>query len=164
MITYNETARLVFDLNRYTTKDQAAAAVRRISYSKGETNIADALTMASAVFTASHGDRPEAENIAILLSDGRATSHVNNITAAASQLKRKTFVTSVGVTDKIDEKELSAISSNGLVYTVSEFNRLNSILQDVLKDACQITEAPSKWCQIFRAGFEQVRLPKVEHC
>ena len=143
LITYNETASLIFDLRRYTSQAAASDAVMRTPYLDGETNIAAALLLATnTVFTEVRGDRPSANNIAILISDGVATVDKDQTAPAAVLLKEKAFVTSVGVSDKINATELASISSNNIVYTVADFNKLNSVLEDVVNDACRITQAP----------------------
>ena len=62
---------------RYTTSRDVMAAVDRIPYIYGSTNTADALkSMSEVMFTPANGDRPDAPNVCILLTDG--VSNINS--------------------------------------------------------------------------------------
>ena len=87
------------------------------------------------MFNASNGDRPNANNILVVLTDGKSTD-VND-TAEQAQLIHSTSsvkVFAIGIKN-YDFVELMAIASDPHhVFTVDDFSALNSI-----KDEVQVT-------------------------
>ena len=141
VVCYSDNATTVFDLNDYTTRGAVSSAVSRdLVYKKGQTNIAAGLRAAQQVFTVGGGDRPDADNIAILISDGNATLETRNTQDEARTLRAQlVYVVSIGITGNINANELSQISSNRQVLKVEDFSQLNAELGTVLNAACRTT-------------------------
>ena len=140
IVSYSDSAELVFGLNEYRTKDEIRAAIRnKLRYKKGETNIAAALRLANErIFSRGGGDRATAPKIAILVSDGAATLETDKTLDEARSLRsRGAFIASVGVTGQINENELRQISSNRQVFKVDDFDQLSGQLGNILSTACE---------------------------
>ena len=61
-------------LNDYDTRVEAIEAVRKIKYTMGKTNTAAALRLArTTMFTPAMGDRPSAQNLAIVITGANFT-------------------------------------------------------------------------------------------
>ena len=76
-IIYSSEVEIQFHLSDYSTSADVKAAIDRIPYIYGSTNSADALmTTHDLMFGSSNGDRPDAENIAFMITDG-----ISNINA-----------------------------------------------------------------------------------
>ena len=72
MVLFSDTAQNIFYLNTHTDKNQMINAVRNIPYLQQRTDIALAFrTLRDEQFVRNRGDRPEAPNIAIIITDGR---------------------------------------------------------------------------------------------
>lgn len=77
VVIYSTDVEIQFHLNQYTTEADVIAAIDKIPYIYGSTNTADALkTMHEAMFLTSRGDRPDVNNVAIVLTDG--VSNINS--------------------------------------------------------------------------------------
>ncbi|KAH3726982.1 hypothetical protein DPMN_052889 [Dreissena polymorpha] len=70
VVLYSTEVEIQFYLNQYTTEADVIAAIDKIPYIYGSTNTADAM------FVTSRGDRPEVDNVAIVLTDG--VSNINS--------------------------------------------------------------------------------------
>lgn len=56
-------------LNEYNTRQAAIEAVMKIQYKQGKTNTAEALRVArTSMFNPAQGDRPNAQNLAIIIT------------------------------------------------------------------------------------------------
>lgn len=69
IVTYSDTASVQFYLNTYNTKVLMNNAINSLQYRPGGANLADALKiLRTNVFTRNSGDRPDVNNVVILLS------------------------------------------------------------------------------------------------
>ena len=76
-LIYSTEVQIEFNLNDYRTGTDIKAAIDRIPYIYGSTNSADALMMMhTSMFTRRNGDRPDADNIAFMITDG--VSNINS--------------------------------------------------------------------------------------
>ena len=115
VIVFSTTARQVFALNDYDNSTDVTQAIRTIRYERGDANIAEGLNQARIqCFNPANGDRPDARNVAILISPGIVSSPAEQemALAAARELKDAgvTLLT-VGVTDVVDQTFLSTAAS-----------------------------------------------------
>ena len=70
-------------LNKYTTKTDVLSAISRVSYIGGVTHTNEAIeTVRTQLLTLQHGDRPSAENVVVVLTDGQSNSHIDTIREA----------------------------------------------------------------------------------
>ncbi|CAG5115730.1 unnamed protein product, partial [Candidula unifasciata] len=69
VVSYSDSAMVQFQLNTYTTKVLMNNAINSLQYRPGGSNLADALKiLRTTVFTRNNGDRPDVNNVVILLS------------------------------------------------------------------------------------------------
>ena len=58
-------------LGEYDTTEEISTAISNIGYTRGRANMADALrVLRTEMFNGRNGDRPDAKNVAYLLTDG----------------------------------------------------------------------------------------------
>lgn len=57
-----------------------------ITYTRGKTNTASAISLVRSMFNANYGDRSNVPNIAILVSDGQPTVDIQNTLPQAIQV------------------------------------------------------------------------------
>ena len=92
------------------------------------------------MFQARNGDRPEAKNIAILVTDGNANIKRNvTIQNAIDSRNQGIFVAAVGVGTQVDLFELDAIASiptDRSVFVVTSSQDLANIRDSVVMTAC----------------------------
>ena len=72
-------AKVAIHLNQYDDKESLKRAIRSLTHDGETTNTARAIrTMHKEAFTFQNGDRSDAQNIAIVLTDGNSTDEVFN--------------------------------------------------------------------------------------
>ena len=149
VVSFSNTAQLEFSLNQYDTKEQIKDAVRRIPYYNAWTNTADALIVArTECFRPLSGDRPQAKNIAIVITDGFPTLNVYAVDREAEALRAQgVTMLAVGITNEVNTETLRTLSSlpqlEGVnFFTSPDFRSLDEVLQDLVPQTC-ITEPPA---------------------
>lgn len=99
------------DLNRYTQKESVLEAILRLPYPGGTRDTAGGLHLMRTQCFNIEGDRPNARNTAVIITDGNPTdpSAVPSEIAAVHESGIATYV--VGVSDLVDEATLKNLSS-----------------------------------------------------
>ena len=127
VIIYSTDVRLLFNLNTYRDNTSLIQAIRRIPYTGGLTNTAEAIrVLRSGVLSEALGVRPsnETTQIAIILTDGR--SNLPNVTREQAELLHNQTdfkVFAVGVGDAVDLDELRHIaSSSAFALRIANFS------------------------------------------
>ena len=68
-------------------------------------------TLRTTVFTANNGDRPDVNNVGIIITDGQSQDRQATATAALALKKAGVRMFAIGLTDQIQASELKAIAS-----------------------------------------------------
>ena len=145
LVEFSTNAYVIFKLSDYSNANDVVRAVTGMTYIGGRTNLAEALDLARTDVFDDVGNRPEATDIAIVITDGIPNDRVPDTIPAADRLKAEgvTIVT-VGVTDLIDEAELRAIaSSNNDVILTPSFETLNDEINTLTARACVTPPPPT---------------------
>lgn len=140
-LTFSDFASIEFYLDEYYDEDEMQDAVDDIELSEGETNIYDGLRlMRTQIFRERNGDRPDVQNIAVVITDGQANLEAAKIEDEARQSHELGVeIFAVGVTNDTDMGQLRAIASDeDHVFTVEDFEGLYSIIDNIISTACQI--------------------------
>lgn len=135
--TYSTNVFIQFNLNAYTTKEEIFNAIDNIPYRYGSTNIAHAFrTMRTRMFTPENGDRPEARNIAFLITDGVSNiEHYQTIPQAKLAHDANIHVYAIGI-GLYDTKELEGLSSKPSqenTFILQNFNELDFLKNDLFE-------------------------------
>lgn len=141
VVLYSTEVSIQFHLRRFSKKTDILEAIYRIPYIRGNTNTADALrALWSQMFTSYHGDRADAKNIAILITDG-----ISNMNSYRTEIEANTaksrgvhiYVVGIGLEDtrEIDSIATAPVSQN--VFTVDNFQGLRQLIgEGVLSKIC----------------------------
>ncbi|XP_053374018.1 collagen alpha-1(XII) chain-like [Mercenaria mercenaria] len=130
LILFNSHATMIFPLDKYDTRHDLLNAVENIVYSPGGTNTGAALELLRT--QGFKNDRPNAPNIAFLITDGYSTD--KNATmeqAALAKENNQIQVVATGIGQLLDMQELSDIASanpstnRSLIYHVDDFDELH---------------------------------------
>jgi hypothetical protein len=160
IVRYSRVADLIFNLDRYFTKDELYREVDNIDFTGGQTNTADAL-MVTRTQAFSRGDRPSIPNIAILITAGRPTLGVSDTLRMAEDLKQSgvTLLT-MGITNRVDQNELRQMSTNNnqFIYVPDFFTLQNSppIMSAAVEGTCprgSIIVADNLYCMKTSSGL-----------
>lgn len=143
LVEFSNNAITIFKLDQYSNTNDVIGALDRMGYIGGRTNLAEALDLARTDVFGGVGNRPDAKDIAVVITDGIPNERVFDTIPAADRLKTQDVtIVAVGVTDLIDENELRAIASsyNDVILTPS-FDTLNNEIATLTARAC-LTPAP----------------------
>ena len=157
LVLYSTDVHLEFNLNTYSTKMDVFTAIDGIPYRYGSTNTADALeTMHSKMFTRRNGDRPNVENICVILTDG--VSNINSrrtIPEAEAARAKGIHIYAIGIGLK-ETKELDGIASRPVEenrFAVQEFSELDGLKQKVFEAFCGENHTFFSFCAFYSYYF-----------
>lgn len=116
-----------FILNRYYRAGDAAGVIRRMTLLSDTSNVAAGIREVDNRIWGRGGDRDEAPNILVIVSDG-VFNDLTTATAAANAAKnRGVIIIPVGAGGDSDRNSLEALASDPReIIMVSEFDRLSS--------------------------------------
>ena len=135
-----------FHLNRYTTKSELVRAISTLSYMYGHTHTEKALHEARTnIFRPWNGDRPDAPNIIIILTDGKSTDRTQTMIEASLLRLTGTRIISVGL-GQPDMTELMMLASSPEdVFTVDYFNLPSQQFRNRILNAICVGEHFGYW-------------------
>ena len=132
-------------LNQYYNKSELMDAITNIRFKGRSTFTAGGIReMRTVQFTAGHGDRPGARNIAIVITDGVSIIEPEQTVPEAEKAQQQGVkVYSIGVTDKVDVNEVRDISSpphelNKNYFLATDFSNLDEIVQAIFDATCDV--------------------------
>ena len=86
------------------------------------------------------GDRPDIQNVAVLLSDGKSTWEANNTIPEAELLKEagvKVFAIGIGPEMNVDElKEIASAPVRPYVHVAKQFSDLITLHKHIVNSTC----------------------------
>ncbi len=145
LVEFSNDAFVMFGLDRYSTSVEILSAVDRMRYIGGRTDLAEGMNLARTDVFNMPGNRNNAKDIAIVITDGIPNENEGDTIPAAQRLKQQgVTIIAVGITDLINENELRAIASsvNDVILTPN-FDTLNREIETLTALACP-SEQPGK--------------------
>lgn len=128
-------------MNKYNSKAPLVSAIKAMPYQSGGTNTDTAIKYVDGnAFTKPHGDRDHVVNILIVMTDGQS-AHPTQTAAEAKVLHgHNVKVFAIGIGNGIKRPELETIATDSAhVFTVSNFDALNTLQAELKKTACKGT-------------------------
>ncbi|KAL3865980.1 hypothetical protein ACJMK2_043322 [Sinanodonta woodiana] len=141
LIVFNDRPKIEFQLNKYQTKSELIAAINQLVYSQGGTNTATALeTLRTDGFAY---DRPNAPNIAIVVTDGLSKNPDATKIQAILLKEHGITVFAIGVGNHTNRQELDTIASSPnprtkYVFEVGDFDTLKTLDAIVAHSTCGV--------------------------
>merc|ERR1711874_77952 len=142
LITYSTNVQTIFSFNRYNKPEDVVSAVQTTIYQAGSTNTADGLRQAIEMYQPGFGERPSADDVVILMTDGQSNINYWDTIPAATDLKAtgaKVIGIGIGL-QNLDEINGIASSLQD-VFVVSSFDNLAEVEHDILEGSCTRTES-----------------------
>ncbi|XP_076459446.1 LOW QUALITY PROTEIN: uncharacterized protein LOC143292771 [Babylonia areolata] len=138
LIIYSTEVTTVFSLNRYQNPQQILDAISTTRYDPGQTNTAGGLRQARQMFQPGFGERPTAEDVVILLTDGQSNINYYDTIPAADDLKSD-GVTIIGIGIGLtNADELSSVASGqDNIFQVAKFDALEDVETKILEASCR---------------------------
>ncbi|XP_078348187.1 uncharacterized protein LOC144633234 isoform X3 [Oculina patagonica] len=154
-IVYGSHATLKFNLanSEYHTLSKLQDAIKAFEYPGGGTRTDLALEMAANdIFSSAGGDRGDAGNVLVVMTDGKTNSGSRAYQNVLKPLQNKGVRTvAVGIGQNIGDDELLEIAAGNPQYVihVNDFDDLRKSLQQILTESCQgagdVDGAWSEW-------------------
>ena len=170
VVKFSDFAELEFRLDRYFTQNDAVNAIRRMGYVGAGTNTQSGLRLLRERVFDAPGDRRDAPNIAIVITDGNSTIQRDRTIPEAELLKRSgVSVIAVGITNAIVRAELEGMASSpDYVLTSADFEALEAEISRLLRVTCSIvtptgsTLLPSSKVRAFHGtrNYPQHEVPR----
>lgn len=135
-VTFNSNVRLVFSLGRYKDVETVLNAIVTSRYTPGATNTAGALRTAIELYGPHYGNRADAENIVILITDGLSNVKEYDTIPAAEELRQMAhvMVIGVGVTNTTEIDSIGSSPDN--IYKVDSYMFLDTLKSNILGSLC----------------------------
>ncbi|XP_013410815.1 uncharacterized protein LOC106173996 isoform X2 [Lingula anatina] len=132
-----------FHLNKYYDKKALANAVDGIKYTRGGTITSEGIKMMTDLaFKPANGDRPNVQNIGIVITDGKSNNGRKFSKDAADAARKAGIeVFAIGVGSGVDQNELKDIGNDpdkDYVFTVGNFDALKSIKSQLTVQTCKV--------------------------
>ncbi|CAG2213738.1 COL6A [Mytilus edulis] len=113
VVTFSTVPREQFKLNAFLDKPALKYAITKIPYLTGNTHTAEAINFVNNhMFIPSAGDRPDAQNILVVLTDGRSGDPAKTLQEANRLKQRNTVIIAVGIGSGASKSELNGLVSN----------------------------------------------------
>lgn len=145
-VLFGNSARKLWGLNKFTDKNNLLTRVNNMinDYNNiGEqTNITGGLNLMMSGMFNTPEDRSKFPNVAIVITDGKATYHRSSVIKVANNAKMKGVqIFAVGVTNDVDEAELRGMSSppqekGHNYFLVANFEALSTIVMKLSERLC----------------------------
>lgn len=137
LVTFSDYGRSEFYFNTYKDLQSILHKLDTVHYSGGSTHTDSGLSNAKFHFYSHHGARPNAQKIAIVLTDGQSYSTSRTIQKANELKGMGVKVISVGIGSSVSKSELNGIATDlQHVFNVTDFNALSSIQYEIKTAAC----------------------------
>ena len=134
VIQFNSDASIVGTATKASDVADLKSSIDKISL-KGQTNVTNALTLASAEIDKLKQERPDNQNIVIFVSDGYPEGDtMTNIKNAAAKLHGKATVYAIGLDMDIDVLKTVVASDPSKYKTTLQASSLKDIFQDIKTD------------------------------
>ncbi len=148
LITYGDTAQIRFHLNSYSSREDVLQAIEMTPFSRGRTNTAEALGLLhETMYTQQNGDRFDAPNFAIVVTDGESNVNPRDTIPQAIQARISGIhIFAVTVQDRVG-LEIKGIASNPdsyNIFNVVNFNGLPTLMERLVDGLCDGKLAAAK--------------------
>lgn len=138
LISWSDDAKVHFYLDDFDVRENLIESVMRLPFQGGKTNTAAALRLLhERMFALENGDRPDADNIAIVVTDGN--SNVNPEDTFTEAIKVKTdnirvIVVSVGelFVNELEIEGIASLPTEENIIHVNSYETLESIAAELI--------------------------------
>ncbi len=153
-VVFSEQVILEFSLDTFTSVSDIKNAIESINYLGQTTNTPAALTKTRTDCFGGSGNRPDVDDLAIIVTDGVPfPPNRRDPAIAEAQALRDSDVTmiAIGVTDVIDPEFLKAMSSppqqeDKNYFIAASFTALTEIAKTVVEGTCEAVQGNHQTC------------------
>jgi Mg-chelatase subunit ChlD len=140
VVIYSTADYVQFHLNEYRTKADVYKAIDAMPYRFGSTNTADALrAMRTQMFTVGNGDRPDVDNIAVVVTDGISNINARRTIPEAEQARSDgihIYAIGIGLSETTELDGIASKPVDENRFAVQDFSELRDLRQKVFSALC----------------------------
>ena len=137
---YSTGSKIEFNLNEHDKKDDMFKAIDAIKYQAGWTNTASGLEkMRKKMFTFAAGDRPNVDNVAIVLTDGQSNINAKNTIPKADKARNEgihIYAIGIGLSDTKELEGIANKPSRDNQFAIDDFDELDGLEKQVFAAVC----------------------------
>ncbi|XP_060071561.1 uncharacterized protein LOC132551440 [Ylistrum balloti] len=152
LATFSSQGHLGFSLDSYYDRDPMIGFVTQLAEQYGDksgTNVAAGLDLVHSQIFGGNGNRPDVQDVILLLTDGEFQSGYESAVNAVQQANISVLV--VGIGDGVLQAQLRDVASDPrYVFTVEDFSVLDTIVGDFVQTIPCPPEPPS--CTLHQAA------------
>ena len=153
-VKFGSSALSVFHLNQYSNANPLKNAISNVPYLGGGTNTAAGISaMHHTEFLLKNGDRPDVQNIAIVMLDGVSNSEEDEIRNAKAARKAGIQMYVVGITEGVNEDNVRLMASQPQMkdrnfFLAKDFSNssLGTVADDIVLTMCKLGKNISLHC------------------
>jgi len=138
LMTFDSRTYIQWKLNAYDTQNETIDALSHVRYTSGTTHTAEALAMVRTdLLTSAGGDRPLADNVVIVVTDGQSNNGALTKAEARQLHVISNDVVAIGVGSGTHQEELVAIATGpNHLFNLQDFHGLHPIVLNVTNIIC----------------------------
>ncbi|XP_041361910.1 matrilin-4-like [Gigantopelta aegis] len=139
LLIYSTRVHIQFQLNTFTSKGEIYDAINNTSYEYGSTNTAAAIQTMRTMFSPRNGERLDAKNVGILITDGLSNINPRRTIPEAERARAEgihSFVIGVGLTNTSELEEIANPPTEPNLFIVKEFSELRILRNTVFQSLC----------------------------
>ncbi|XP_062566472.1 collagen alpha-1(XII) chain-like [Saccostrea cucullata] len=143
ILSYSTIVHDHFFLNSYNTSTGMFNAIDTISWIFGSTNTADAIRdMREKYFSFANGDRWDARNIAVILTDGVSNINANRLQDEARQARNEgihIYAIGIGLSDVTELNQIASVPASENTFIVNNFDELKDLDERIIRSLCPVS-------------------------
>jgi hypothetical protein len=140
ILSYSTVVNDHFYLNAYQNSTSMFNAIDNIPWVFGSTNTADALyAMRTRYFSYGNGDRPDARNIALILTDGISNINAHKLSDDAAKAREEgihIYAVGIGLSVDFELKQIASVPTSENIFSVQNFDELANLDEQIFTSLC----------------------------
>jgi collagen type VI alpha len=139
LMTFSDQATVHMYLDEYDNGTEQVDVIRRLAYTPGTTNTAEALRVAREEVFRNGRDRADARDVIVLFTDGGSNDFAETLEQSVANKMANIYTIVVGVTSWVNMAEINAIATNPTdknVIMADNFAALGQIISQIEKLVC----------------------------
>ncbi|XP_045165576.2 uncharacterized protein LOC123529337 [Mercenaria mercenaria] len=164
LLTYRHNASVEFNLNEYHKKDAMFGAIKSVPYVRGSTNTGFAIeTAREKMFIPSKGDRPNVDDVLIIVTDGDSDDYDYTIEQAKLARDSGIHIFAIGIALKnlTELKNIASPPAEQNVLSINDFDNLKTLKGKIFASICTGTPVPNPF---EKCGKKEYFNPKEDLC
>ncbi|XP_014783160.1 uncharacterized protein LOC106878459 [Octopus bimaculoides] len=138
--TFSNSAKVLFYLNAFTSKNPMIQKIRSMGYNGGGTETSTGINaVVNDVFSLNNGAKlmKDAPRVLVLVTDGQSNNRAQTVAAANIAKQQGIEIFSVGVGSNVDNDELLQVAETcSRVFSLATFDDMDNFLHELIKNAC----------------------------